>query len=208
VTDSKQIVLYCARHGSTVLNGGNCFRGHLDVSLDKQGFRDAHELAHLFEPIDLSFIVSSDRKRAKQTADVIVQPRACSVHTTPNLRAWNVGDLSGQPKTPENEELVEYHVQHPDEPLPRGESLNQFKARVRPAIIEAIEISNRAGEPGLLVVHSSIIHEVGAMLHGDHEAELVEPGGVIAIYTDRGDLKSEAIFKPKTAVPKKADTVS
>ena len=53
--------------------------------------------------------------------------------------------------------------------------------------------SNHAGEPGLLVVHSSIIHEISDMLHGDHEAQLVEPGGVVAIHTSRDGLKSEAI---------------
>jgi broad specificity phosphatase PhoE len=209
----RPIVLYCARHGSTSLNGGaggkDCFRGKVDVPLDKQGFADAHQLASLFSSIDLGFLVHSDRVRAAQTADVIAQRKEMDAQPTSSLRAWNVGCFSGKPKTPENEAAVEWYVDNPDEQIPEGESLNQFKARVRPAIWEAIEMSNHVGEPGLLVVHSSIIHEISSMFHNNHEAELVEPGGAVAIYLDpiKG-LKSEAIFKSRKSAPSKADTVS
>ena len=209
---SDTILLYVCRHGQTSLNGGkggqDCFRGRVDVPLDKQGMKDACELAYYFEPIDLSFVAHSDRKRAEQTASKIAGAKDLEPHATPNLRAWNVGKFSGKPKNDENVAAVEYYVDHPDERIPEGESLNEFKARVRPAILEAIHASNHAGEPGLLVAHSSIIHEISDMLHGDHEAQLVEPGGVVAIHTGRNGLKSEAIFKPKKAPGRKADTVS
>ena len=46
---NRVILVYAARHGSTVLNGGvggrDCFRGKVDVPLDKAGFRDANALA-------------------------------------------------------------------------------------------------------------------------------------------------------------------
>jgi len=205
----KTVILYCARHGSTTLNGQDCFRGKVDVPLDKAGMRDAHALAFYFDPIDLSFIVHSDRKRTEMTAGAIAEKKGMEMHATPNLRAWNVGVFSGKPKNAENVAAVEHYVDSPDEQIPEGESLNEFKQRVRPAIIEALKLANHNGEPGLLVVHSSIIHEISSMFHGDHEMELVEPGGVVAIYYDGKTAKSEAIFKARENPPQSsADTVS
>ena len=78
-----------------------------------------------------------------------------------------------------------------------------------PAVMEAIKLADHFGEPGMIVVHSSIIHEISSMFHGNHEAVLVEPGGAVAIYFDpHQGLKSEAVFKSRTSAPGKADTVS
>ena len=207
----KVVVLYAARHGTTDLNAQDCFRGLKDVSLDKAGFRDANKLAELFEPIEISFIVYSDRKRTTQTAEIIAERKDMKDYTqaTESLRAWNVGKFSGQPKNEENVAAVEWYVANPDEVIPQGESLNAFKHRVRPAIIDAVKASNHIGEPGLIVAHSSIIHEISSMFHGDHEMELVDPGGAVAIFFDpKEGLKSEAVFKPRPNPKSSADTVS
>ena len=88
---SDTILLYVCRHGQTSLNGGkggqDCFRGRVDVPLDKQGMKDACELAYYFEPIDLSFVAHSDRKRAEQTASKIAGAKDLEPHATPNLRS-------------------------------------------------------------------------------------------------------------------------
>lgn len=189
-------ILFVARHGQTVLNASNCFRGNKDPSLDEKGFRDAHRLASFFQDEPLSFIVSSDRLRARQTAGVIKNERNLDVHDTPILRALDVGDFSGKKRTAENEEALEHYIDHPDIPIPGGESLNEFKSRVRPALIEAFELADDSGKPGLLVAHSSIIHEVGDWLYGQHKATLVEPGGVLSIYIKDGKIGAEPILKP------------
>lgn len=203
----KQIVLYVARHGTTDMNMENKFRGDANPTLDAKGYRDANELAFYFEPIELSFIVSSAKKRAATTAEVISLQKTmreavddnCDFDLHPILNEelfpWNLGDFGGKPKNEENMRAVQRYITNPDLQVPGGTSLNEFRARVRPLFKEAIEASLNCGTPGLLVVHSSVIHELGETLTGNHEAGHVRPGGVAAVYIQNGQLGVEPIFK-------------
>jgi hypothetical protein len=60
-----------------------------------------------------------------------------------------------------------------------------------------------------LIAHSSVVHETGAILHGDHKSVLVQPGGAIAIYSSGGGLNAKPIFKPiKAAKVSQAGTIT
>jgi broad specificity phosphatase PhoE len=195
-------ILYVARHGSTELNQGDCFRGHLDVPLSAKGYREANQLAFYLQPIELSFIVASSKKRAVATADVISLAKTVDDKPNPVLKndglfAWDVGNFGGKPKNQENLDKLQEYIDSPNKVVPGGESLNTFRDRVRPLIEEAIKTSEENGVPGLLVVHSSLIHELGEMFHKDHTAALVKPGGLAAVHVSNGTLKAEAIFKPE-----------
>jgi len=196
--DDSKIVAYFVRHGTTDLNQQNAFRGPIDAPLDAAGIRDANKVATLFEPIDISYIFHSDKKRTRKTAEIISERKPdVEVFSNPNLSAWNVGDLGGELKSEENLKIVEYHVHNPDVAIPGGESFNDFKSRIRPLLQDAIEMGLHSGVPPLLVVHSSVIHELGSMIGGHHEYTLVEPGGVAAAYVDNGELDAEPIFRPR-----------
>ena len=215
MSSHKTILCFVVRHGTTQLNSGGAdgqprFRGHVDVALDKQGVADANKLASLFSNCDISHIVSSDMQRATRTAKTIADRKGMEIHTTPQLRPWDVGEFSGQPKDKENRDALEFYVDHPRVEVPDGESLAEFKARVRPCIVEALKLADQSGEPALLVGHSSIIHEVGDMFHGDHQSLLVDPGGAIAIFAADGKISAEAIYKPREGSigASRADTVS
>ena len=203
------IVVFVARHGTTVLNAAGRFRGKLNPDLDEKGIRDAHKLAKLFSNIDLSYIICSDKTRAVHTADIIAQPKQIQVHHTEELRALNVGDFSGVKRTAETEAQLEVFLSQPDCPIPGGESLNDFKSRIQPCIKEAVDLYQDTGVPPLIVAHSSIIHEVGSMIYGEHKSVLVEPGGVLAIYYRDGKLGASPIFKPANKpAGNRSDTVS
>lgn len=197
MSSEKHVLVYVARHGTTDLNQKDAFRGPIDAPLDKAGWRDANQLAYYFEPIEISHIVNSDRKRTRATAGAIAERKGIKPIENQDLRAWNVGDLGGKQKNKENEAVVDWHVAHPEVPLPGGESLDAFKARVRPMLAGAIQVALQCGVPVLLVAHSSVIHEVGSMIGGSHEYTLVEPGGVAAIYIQNGELDAEPVFKAR-----------
>jgi broad specificity phosphatase PhoE len=203
------IVAYVARHGQTTLNKDGCFRGNKNPPLDSTGVQQAHRLAKLFSNIPVSHIFCSDKVRATNTAEIIAAAKGNKIHKSESLRALNVGDFSGQKRTPESEAALQCYLDNPDEQIPGGESLNDFKSRIRPCIQEAIDLFMECGEPPLIVAHSSIVHEVGAMLMGSHKSVLVEPGGAIAITVRDGKLGAEPIFKPIYAAPgERAETVS
>jgi len=211
MVDLDNIIAYFARHGTTKLNSSNCFRGNVDVPLDDKGIRDAHQLADVLRPIDFCLIACSEKQRARVTADIINKGRKIPIHSAPNLNALNVGDFSGLPRNEENTNELQYYIDNPEITIPGGESLNDFKARVQPCFAEIAEIAQNTGVPVLIVAHSSIIHELGSVLHGNHTQVLVQPGGVTAMYMkDSGDLSAEPIFKPvaKQTGERQADTVS
>jgi len=207
-TAPELVVLYVARHGQTVLNAEGCFRGNKDVPLNANGIKDAHHLKTLFADIPLSFIIGSDRVRASQTANIIHEGQDLPKHTSPLLRALDVGDFSGKPRNKANVEALQVYLDSPDEKIPGGESLNNFKGRVDPAIWEAFGMADDAGLPGLIIAHSSIVHELGDLWGSGHTSCLVEPGGVVAVYVRNGRIGVQPIYRPMKSSDSRPDTVS
>jgi broad specificity phosphatase PhoE len=210
---SDRVVLaYFGRHGTTELNAKNCYRGMSDVSLDAAGCRDARAMAKFFESIDLCrYVIMSDMTRTEETLRIINEERAehglpaLIARPTSSLRPLDVGDLSGQPRSKENQAIIEYHAAHPDISFPGGASLNEFRARVRPVINQAVELAQTCHKPVLVLGHSSIVHEVGQVVEGDHKAVVVRPGGIAALYWDApaGKFGASVALKPDTEWPKR-----
>jgi len=189
-------VLYVIRHGRTSFNMKHLFRGEADVPLAPEGIKDAEEVGEQLEDIHPAFIVSSDKKRAVKTAQILSKGDDIPIKQTELLRAWNLGDLSGQPKNDANLAIVKQHVDNPDEDVPGGESLNDFRSRVLPILAECFEEATRVG-PSFVVAHSSVIHELGNQLYGDNKTLVVKPGGIVVIGFDgKGNIVAERIFKP------------
>ena len=208
ISDTSNVLVFIVRHGQTVLNKAGMFRGTANPPLDATGLREAHEVAKLIDAIEISHIFCSDKQRATKTAEIIAAGGGQKVHKTENLRALNVGNYSGTPKTPEAEAEVASYADTPDIPIPGGESINQFRSRIQPCLQEACEIALRCGAPTVIVGHSSIVHEVGNWIYGNHKCVLVEPGGMAAIYLKDGKLAADAIYKPITEQVNRATTLS
>ena len=207
---SPVLLSYFCRHGRTNLNAKNFFRGSMNPSLDDTGRRDAEELADYFAGKDISAIFYSDKKRSTETAQAIARKKPeVPCYGTDALWAWNVGKFSGKEKTEENQAALDEYIDNPDRPIPQGESLNGFKSRVRPCIMESLEIANRSGKPTINVVHSSVIHELGDMFNQNSTSTLVKPGGVAAVYAENGRIVARPLLKPnKEKIGSRADTVS
>jgi broad specificity phosphatase PhoE len=206
------------RHGTTDLNAANCYRGMQDVSLDKVGEDDAREIAWFLRDIGLCpYVLMSDMRRTAETLHIINQERKKAGlqrlvgRPTPRLRPLNVGDLSGQPRTLENQKIIQYHADHPDTPFPGGASLNEFRHRVDPVLNNAVELAQQVGQPVGVLGHSSIVHEVGQMVRGDHEAVIVCPGGIAVVCWDPEESRFDAqvVLKPdKGRAKRRADIIS
>ena len=174
------------------------FRGNVDVPLEDIGKKDAEKAADVLEGTDVAFMVSSDKKRAVQTAEIFSKKFDVENQETPNLRAWNIGEFSGKPRDKSNTDSLQKYVNDPNTPVPGGESLQDFRDRVAPTLAECFEYATRNGI-GLVVCHSSVIHELGNILTGNHESLLVEPGGIVVVGFDNGEITAQRMFKP---VPK------
>jgi probable phosphoglycerate mutase len=204
----KDVLVIAVRHGETTLNAQNKFRGSNNVPLDANGIKQAEVVAGKLAGHQYAHMVSSDRVRTITTAEIIAEATGIAFDITPNLRAWDIGFLSGKKKDEENKDILDYYIKHPNIPIPKGESLNAFKARVRPQVYEAIATAQAGGAPTILVVHSSIIHELGDMFHSNHEAVLVEPGGIAIIYMEKGKLQAKPVFRVRDKAVRKAGEIS
>jgi len=194
---TPSIVAYFVRHGTTDLNESNKFRGPLDPPLDDRGIDDAHKAADFFSGVKLSDGFSSDKQRAQTTARAVLEPKGLNYTPDPNLRSWNVGYLAGEDKATHQDD-IEYFQRHPDEQIPNGESLNQFKARVKKPILNSIQAGISKGTPSLTVAHSSILKEVSSLVTGDHNKENVDPGGIIAVHHDGKKFGVKALLNKRT----------
>lgn len=201
-------VCYFLRHGRTVANQSGLFRGNKNFPLSDDGIKDAYRAKKLFSEIPLSGIFSSDKVRATKTAEIVNEDKKVPVTASAILSALDIGEFSGQPRDKTNTDALQYYLDRPEEKIPGGESLKDFRNRIEPAIWEIFGAADDSGLPAILVCHSSVVHELGHMLYNDHKSILVEPGGVVAMYVKGGKISAEPIFKPLRVSDPKQATVS
>jgi len=192
-----KLVAYFVRHGETAGNAKGLFRGSLDFPLSDKGHKDAEHLKDYFSNTELGAAYSSDTTRTRQTNETVLEPKGMTASETSDLRSWNVGYLSGLPKS-EHQNDIDFFQHNENTDIPNGESLAKFRKRVQPRLKNSILKGIQDGVPSITFTHSSVIQEVSHMIHGNHKVAKVKPGGVIGVYHDGNKLSVKALFKPDT----------
>jgi len=196
---AAQILL--VRHGKTAYNlggvGHDRIRGHTDVPLDPEGWREAHALGIRLQGEPLTAVLTSDLSRAADTADAIAaQHPGLQARRVPDLRSWNLGDLEGRLASGAVVRRIEALVHHPDETPPGGgETFRAFAARVA-GVLDGLTNEADPGDRIAVVTHARDIQllekwlEAGGdldRLHGDFaealatEPDTVRPGGFVRL---------------------------
>ena len=153
--------LVCVRHGRTAWNAQRRFQGRSDVPLDNEGRAQAQALAaHLAaERFDLA--VTSDLRRAADTAAAIGRACGVAVDAEPRLREMHFGSWEGLTwdeivtRTPA---LAAARETAPSFYVPEaGESFDDVCARIAPVVAE---VTARLAPDGraLIVSHAGIMH--------------------------------------------------
>lgn len=133
--------IWIVRHGSTDLNDKGKSRGWGDIPLSDKGQEEVKKTANKIKDKGIEIIVSSDLKRAMQTAKAIKGATNAKLLETGALRTWDSGDLAGKDQSSTNPTFVEYATKKPNKPLPNGESFNQYKKRFFTGLQQALDIS-------------------------------------------------------------------
>lgn len=193
----KTPIAYFVRHGTTAGNAANTFRGSKDFPLDEQGKKDAENVGKWFSNKDISAVFASPLSRTRDTADAIAVPKNLKVNVKEGFRSLNVGYLAGEPKK-DHEHVMDYFEKFPNEKVPMGESINEFRERTQPPIKEVLVEGAHSDKPVVAVVHSSIIHELNHIVNGDHNQTLVKPGGIVGVYQHPTQgLALKALLRPE-----------
>ena len=194
--NNDQVVAYVGRHGTTELNKEDRYRGQENVPLDQQGRQDAKEQAEFMADKLIGQAWTSPLSRSRDTAKAVLEGRGIKVTPLQSLLPLDAGKYTGEKKS-DHKEAMKYYHEHTDVPIPGGESIDNINSRSRRPLLRAFRVGYRTGKPSYLAVHSSIIHSLGNLLHGNHKAALVEPGGVVEVSFDGKRFNVKPVFKPK-----------
>jgi len=190
------MLIWLVRHGETELNNDadvsqDRIRAWRDVPLNQAGRDTAKDTAEHLQDKRIEVIVSSDLSRARETADII--GKALGIHPiyTNKLRPWDLGMLTGQSTKDAIPKIKEY-VDHPDRPVPKGESFNSFMNRAFAGVADAIDRAQ--GETLCLVTHHRVERLLKAWIAAGQPVDHNEI-----------DLR---VFTSKGEPPGKAETIS
>lgn len=128
--------LYLIRHGENVANITKEFSHRkVDYSLTAKGQLQAEQTAHHLSDKGISVVYTSPLRRAMETAAPLASAIGTEAIVMEQFREVNVGDLEGQPPTPENwdrhnEILRAWRKGNLATRFPGGENYYEFWARV------------------------------------------------------------------------------
>ena len=97
--------LILIRHTTTPWNREGRVQGRTDIELDEGGRHEAGELAKVLAPLGIERIISSDLKRASQTAEIIARDLKLRHVLDERLRECSFGELEGTTK----DEMIVQH---------------------------------------------------------------------------------------------------
>ena len=157
--------LYLVRHGTTVMNVQNRYRGRRDIPLDAQGYQDAVDAARRLSAVGLAAVYTGPLRRTIATAQIIADaagvPDLRILHGLNNLDYGMTAD-EGASCEPEAHAL--YRTSPTEAVCPQGERLIDAQRRM----ITALQLigSRHPGEAVVAVTHAVMIRLTRVALHG------------------------------------------
>ncbi len=155
-------ILYLVRHGETVDNARQLMQGQTQGELNENGVLQAKALSEQWRNRVIDAVISSDLKRAVDTAAVIAAPHGLEVVTTSLLRERDWGDFTGR-----------YIPDLKNEPWPENvESLENLLSRAGEFITYVRQTF--PGKKVLAVGHGIINKAIQAVLYNKSMSEILK----------------------------------
>jgi probable phosphoglycerate mutase len=134
VTTRSAFHLLLLRHGQTDANATGELQGHRPTPLNERGLLQARRLAERVarHVPNVTALVSSDLRRAAQTAEAISAACGLAPVYDPSWRERGFGEFEGKNVG----EAATWRAAHGDTDPPGAESLPDFRARIHRALLE------------------------------------------------------------------------
>lgn len=166
--------LVMLRHGQTEFNAGSRMQGQLDTALSELGRQQAVTVAEVLGKRDPLLIVSSDLRRAYDTAVVLGERTGSSLVVDERLRETHLGFWQGMTHEEVDDAAPGARVEWRNDArwAPRGgESRVDVANRSMPLVAEIVDSqpdwgAEEADRPVVLVAHGGLIAALTARLLG------------------------------------------
>lgn len=150
------------RHADPHHDGrGRCY-GTFDLELSRSGIRRASELARGLAGLELDTVVTSPRRRARETAEAIAVGRSTLVTIDERLRELDFGELEGRTYEEIESERPALFRQWMERPtqvrFPDGESFPDLCRRAAAAFSDLRE--RCAGRTAAVVTHGGVVRAI------------------------------------------------
>jgi len=160
-------IVHLVRHGETDWNVESRLQGWTDIPLNARGLEQAQAAAAILAHRPIGQIVSSDLRRAMQTAEPIAARVHVRVAVDAVLRERRYGSAEGRIDTELNQEFggqLDDHWADPDFTFEGGETRREVYERVRVFLVELLA-SPAPGEL-VLVSHGGALRAARGALAG------------------------------------------
>jgi broad specificity phosphatase PhoE len=188
-------LFFLARHGETVLNENNCYRGWSDgpdAQLNEDGVQSAHDEGKFLQGTGQRFskIISSPLKRALLTAAIIAEYLGVEqIEVDDRLMPLNVGDFAGEAK---EDHPIQPFLNNKNKRFPGGETINEFESRQHEFaqyLLKTIEQEKTTQDPEILVVAhvSNVMYWWNAQTGANSDeylgetTDIIGPGGIAMV---------------------------
>ena len=120
--------LYVVRHGETEWSANGRHTSVTDLPLTERGEQQARALVGHLEPQDFQLVLSSPRRRARDTAELAGFTGAHAPQLDEDLAEWAYGDYEGRTSAEIHEDVPGWTIW--SHPTPGGESADQVAERL------------------------------------------------------------------------------
>ncbi len=125
---------YFVRHGETDWNVGKRVQGHTDIGLNDTGKAQVREAGKQLKSRNIDLIISSDLRRARETAEAIVQETGAELILDSAFRERSYGSVEGLTGEEIREQGYGHIFEDPLSAAPEGETIQQVEDRVLQAL--------------------------------------------------------------------------
>ena len=179
--------IYVVRHGTTLLNRANRYRGRRDVPLDQGGWEDAWSAARHLQDVGLDAIYTSPLRRARDTARIVADGSGIAeVTDLPGLTNLEYGAWEGltaeESRTHDAEAFDRYQEYGDGAACPGGEALDLAATRVELSLRTVAAL--HPGGTVAAVSHAAIVRlaivAAGGVARADWRVAL--PNGSVTVF--------------------------
>ncbi len=179
------------RHAESTMNAEGLWQGQADPPLSARGRAQAAQLGPALRDRGLTDLVSSDLRRAQETAEIVAAALGLRVRVDPDLREADVGTWSGRPHAEIQgawpDDYARVRAGDWDVRPGGGERRRDVRARAQEAVARACREARgplaivthlgvlRALSPGLEMPNAGILELVAADLMGPLPSSELRP---------------------------------